>query len=61
MATRNGAEVEQTYKKALNGYATEMTEAEVKQLAADPAVASVATGKTVHTRRTPTRPARAPA
>ncbi|MDX3634520.1 S8 family peptidase [Streptomyces europaeiscabiei] len=48
VATRYGAVVEQTYKKALNGYATEMTEAEAKQLAADPAVAGVATNKTVH-------------
>ncbi|WP_328223278.1 MULTISPECIES: S8 family peptidase [unclassified Streptomyces] len=48
VATRYGAEVQQTYKKALNGYATEMTEAEAKQLAADPAVAAVAVNKTVH-------------
>ncbi|WP_216587016.1 S8 family peptidase [Streptomyces brasiliscabiei] len=48
VATRYGAEVEQTYKKALNGYATEMTEAEAKRLAADPAVAAVAANKTVH-------------
>ena len=56
LATRYGAEVERTYKSALNGYATEMSETEAKRLAADPAVASVAQNKTVHINDTQTGP-----
>ncbi|MGW3648179.1 S8 family peptidase [Streptomyces sp. NPDC000878] len=56
LATKYGAEVEQTYTAALNGYATEMTEAEAKRLAADPAVASVAQNKTVHINDTQSGP-----
>ncbi|NNN33122.1 S8 family peptidase [Streptomyces sp. S3(2020)] len=56
VATRYGAEVTRTYKKALNGYATDMTEAEAKRLAADPAVASVTQNKTVHITDTQTSP-----
>ncbi len=56
LATRYGAEVEQTYKSALNGYATEMTEAEAKRLAADPAVAKVVQNKTLHINDTQTSP-----
>ncbi|WP_105974577.1 S8 family peptidase [Streptomyces geranii] len=56
LATRYGAEVERTYKSALNGYATEMTEAEAKRLAADPAVAKVVQNKTLHINDTQTSP-----
>lgn len=56
LATRYGAEVERTYKTALNGYATEMSETEAKRLAADPAVASVVQNKTVHINDTQTGP-----
>lgn len=41
-----GASIERTYKKALNGYAIEATEAEAKRLAADPAVVSVVQDRT---------------
>ncbi|MFD8590374.1 S8 family peptidase [Streptomyces sp. NPDC059637] len=37
----HGGKVKHTYTAALNGYAAELTEAEAKQLAADPAVESV--------------------
>ncbi|MDW4909618.1 S8 family peptidase [Streptomyces sp. ADMS] len=56
LATRYGAEVEQTYTAALNGYATEMTEAEAKRLAADPAVATVTQNKTFHINDTQSSP-----
>ncbi|WP_405583721.1 S8 family peptidase [Streptomyces sp. NBC_01092] len=56
LATRYGAEVERTYKKALNGYATEMSETEAKRLAADPAVERVVQNKTVHVEATQTGP-----
>ncbi|MFD2691798.1 S8 family serine peptidase [Streptomyces phyllanthi] len=56
VATRYGAEVTRTYKKALNGYATEMTETEAKRLAADSAVAKVVQNKTVHINDTQTGP-----
>ncbi|SDM80307.1 Serine protease, subtilisin family [Streptomyces sp. cf386] len=56
LANRYGAEVERTYKSALNGYATEMSEAEAKRLAADPAVERVVQNKTVHINGTQTNP-----
>ncbi|MDO0914252.1 S8 family peptidase [Streptomyces sp. DT2A-34] len=56
LATRYGAEVERTYKSALNGYATEMSETEAKRLAADPAVERVVQNKTVHINATQTGP-----
>ncbi|MPY63096.1 S8 family peptidase [Streptomyces spongiae] len=56
VATRYGAEVTRTYKKALNGYATEMSETEAERLAADPAVAKVVQNKTVHINDTQTGP-----
>lgn len=56
LATRYGAEVERTYTSALNGYATEMTEAEAERLAADPAVAKVVQNKTLHINDTQTGP-----
>ncbi|QGV78771.1 S8 family peptidase [Streptomyces ficellus] len=42
IATRYGAKIEKTYTAALNGYAVELSEAQAKKLAADPAVDSVA-------------------
>ncbi|WP_210588297.1 S8 family peptidase [Streptomyces sp. GESEQ-35] len=56
LATRYGAEVERTYKTALNGYATEMSETEAKRLAADPAVEKVVQNKTLHINDTQTNP-----
>ncbi|NYI06504.1 S8 family peptidase [Allostreptomyces psammosilenae] len=41
LAARYGGEVTHTYTAALNGFAAELTEAEARRLAADPAVASV--------------------
>ncbi|MGW0827982.1 S8 family peptidase [Streptomyces sp. NPDC002845] len=46
LAKEYGATVERTYKKALNGYAVEATEAEAAKFAADPAVASVVQNRT---------------
>ncbi|MFG3659860.1 S8 family serine peptidase [Streptomyces sp. NPDC047706] len=46
LAEKYGASIERTYKKALNGYAIEASEAEAKRLAADPAVASVVQNRT---------------
>ncbi|GAA2649874.1 S8 family peptidase [Streptomyces vastus] len=46
LAKEYGATIERTYKKALNGYAVEATEAEAKRFAADPAVASVVQNRT---------------
>ncbi|KUO21799.1 S8 family peptidase [Streptomyces dysideae] len=48
LAKEYGADIERTYKKALNGYAVEASEAEAKRLAADPAVASVVQNRTFH-------------
>ncbi|MEU6483160.1 S8 family peptidase [Streptomyces sp. NPDC046887] len=42
VAARYGAKIEKTYTAALNGYAVELSEAQAKKLAADPAVRSVA-------------------
>ncbi|MFG2554156.1 S8 family serine peptidase [Streptomyces sp. NPDC048581] len=56
LANRYGAEVERTYKSALNGYATEMSATEAKRLAADPAVERVVQNKTVHINGTQTNP-----
>jgi subtilisin family serine protease len=42
LAKRYGAKVKDTYERALNGYAVELSEAQAKKFAADPAVASVA-------------------
>jgi subtilisin family serine protease len=41
VAARYGAKIKKTYTAALNGYAVELSEAQAKRLAADPAVASV--------------------
>ncbi|WP_406197711.1 MULTISPECIES: S8 family peptidase [unclassified Streptomyces] len=51
-----GAGIERTYKKALNGYAIEASEAEAKALAADPAVASVVQNRTFSIDATQTNP-----
>ncbi|MFG2116607.1 S8 family serine peptidase [Streptomyces sp. NPDC048718] len=41
VATKFGAKIKRTYHAALNGYAVELSEAQARKLAADPAVASV--------------------
>ncbi|MGI5480917.1 S8 family peptidase [Streptomyces lavendofoliae] len=41
VAARYGAKIEKTYTSALNGYAVELSEAQARKLAADPAVDSV--------------------
>ncbi|GAA2480708.1 S8 family peptidase [Streptomyces gobitricini] len=41
VAARYGAKIQRTYTSALNGYAVELSEAQAKKLAADPAVDSV--------------------
>ncbi|QCX78875.1 Extracellular serine proteinase precursor [Streptomyces sp. YIM 121038] len=46
LATKHGAEIERTYKKVLNGYEVQASEAEAKKLAADPAVTSVVQNRT---------------
>ncbi|MGW3660720.1 S8 family serine peptidase [Streptomyces sp. NPDC005151] len=47
LAAKYGAKVKRTYKKALNGYAVELTEKQAKRFAADPAVESVVQDQTV--------------
>src|SRR5919109_3063438 len=56
LVERYGADVERTYKKALNGYAIDASEAEAKALAADPAVASVVQNRTFSIDATQTNP-----
>ncbi|WP_405588471.1 S8 family serine peptidase [Streptomyces sp. NBC_01092] len=56
LVQKYGADVERTYKKALNGYAIEASAAEAKRLAADPAVASVVQNRTFHIDATQTNP-----
>ncbi|WP_405660719.1 S8 family peptidase [Streptomyces sp. RK9] len=46
LAKKHGAEIERTYKKVLNGYEVQASEAEAKKFAADPAVASVVQNRT---------------
>ncbi|MDT9688392.1 S8 family peptidase [Streptomyces sp. P9(2023)] len=41
VAAKHGAKIKKTYTAALNGYNVELSEAQAKKLAADPAVASV--------------------
>ncbi|QOV35858.1 S8 family peptidase [Streptomyces ferrugineus] len=53
---RHGADIERTYKKALNGYAIEASATEAKRLAADPAVASVVQNRTFSINATQTNP-----
>ncbi|MFI7408993.1 S8 family peptidase [Streptomyces sp. NPDC049627] len=56
LVEKYGADIERTYKKALNGYAIEASETEAKRLAADPAVASVVQNRTFHVDATQTNP-----
>ncbi|KUF16285.1 MULTISPECIES: S8 family peptidase [Streptomyces] len=46
LAEKHGAEIERTFKKVLNGYEVEASEAEAKKFAADPAVTSVVQNRT---------------
>ncbi|MEV8091511.1 S8 family peptidase [Streptomyces nigra] len=56
LVERYGAGIERTYRKALNGYEVEASEAEAKRLAADPAVASVVQNRTFHVEATQPSP-----
>ncbi|MEV6952445.1 S8 family peptidase [Streptomyces sp. NPDC051183] len=46
VAKRYGARIDRTYSAALNGYSVEVSEAQAKKLAADPAVKSVVQNRT---------------
>ncbi|GGZ77479.1 S8 family peptidase [Streptomyces subrutilus] len=46
VAKRYGAKIDRTYSAALNGYSVEVSEAQARKLAADPAVASVVQNRT---------------
>jgi subtilisin family serine protease len=48
LAKKYGATIEKTYRAALNGYAVELSEAQAKRFAADPAVDSVVQNRTFH-------------
>ncbi|WP_128977117.1 S8 family peptidase [Streptomyces roseicoloratus] len=48
IATKFGAKIKRTYTAALNGYSIELSEAQAKKLAADPAVASVSQNRVFH-------------
>ncbi|MFC8658657.1 S8 family peptidase [Streptomyces parvus] len=56
LAKKYGANIERTYRSALNGYAVEATAAEAKKFAADPAVASVSQNRTFTVSATQTNP-----
>ncbi|MFJ4684497.1 S8 family peptidase [Streptomyces sp. NPDC088789] len=56
IAKKYGANIERTYRKALNGYEVEATDAEAKRLAADPAVASVVQNRTYRVAATQPNP-----
>ncbi|MEU4796137.1 S8 family peptidase [Streptomyces sp. NPDC023327] len=56
LAQRYGAEIERTYDRALNGYAVELTEAEAKRFAADPAVDAVVQNRTFTVSATQSNP-----
>ncbi|MFJ8536539.1 S8 family serine peptidase [Streptomyces sp. NPDC093591] len=56
LVEKYGADIERTYRKALNGYAIEASEAEAEALAADPAVASVVQNRTFSIDATQTNP-----
>ncbi|MGW5974554.1 S8 family peptidase [Streptomyces sp. NPDC055186] len=56
VAKKYGAEVEHTFREAVNGYTVEATEAEAAKLAADPSVALVEQNRTVTTQATQTNP-----
>ncbi|MFI8372146.1 S8 family serine peptidase [Streptomyces sp. NPDC085466] len=48
VAAEYGAKIKKTYTAALNGYSVELSEAQAKKLAADPAVKSVAQNRVFH-------------
>ncbi|MFD0370295.1 S8 family serine peptidase [Streptomyces sp. NPDC059071] len=48
IATKFGAKIKRTYTAALNGYSVELSEAQAKKLAADPAVESVSQNRVFH-------------
>ncbi|MFE3585994.1 S8 family peptidase [Streptomyces niveus] len=56
LMARYGGEVSHTYRAAINGYAANLSEAEAKRLAADPAVAQVVQDTTVKASATQTNP-----
>ncbi|QKW08940.1 S8 family peptidase [Streptomyces sp. NA04227] len=56
VAAKYDAKITRTYKEVLNGYAVKLSEAKAKQLAADPAVASVVQNRTFHADATQTNP-----
>ncbi|MDC0772894.1 S8 family peptidase [Streptomyces sp. HD] len=56
LVEKYGADIERTYRKALNGYAIEASATEAKRLAADPAVASVVQNRTFSIDATQTNP-----
>ncbi|MFH0242532.1 S8 family peptidase [Streptomyces sp. HK10] len=56
LVKKYGASIKRTYHEALNGYAVELTEAEAKKLAADPAVDAVAQDQKVSIAGTQTNP-----
>ncbi|MTE20821.1 S8 family serine peptidase [Streptomyces sp. TRM43335] len=56
LVKKYGATIKRTYHEALNGYAVQLTEAEAKRLAADPAVAAVAQDQKVSIAATQTNP-----
>ncbi|MFJ9825913.1 S8 family peptidase [Streptomyces sp. NPDC101160] len=56
VATKFGAKIRRTYHAALNGYSVELSEAQAKRLAADPAVRSVSQNRVFHIDGTQTSP-----
>ncbi|GAA1143660.1 subtilisin family serine protease [Kitasatospora gansuensis] len=48
LADKYGAKITRTYTAALNGFAAQLSEAQAKRLAADPAVAKVSQNRTFH-------------
>ncbi|MEU4075710.1 serine protease [Streptomyces venezuelae] len=48
VAAKFGAKIKRTYTSAVNGYAVELSEAQAKKLAADPAVTSVVQNRVFH-------------
>ncbi|MGW0735230.1 S8 family peptidase [Streptomyces sp. NPDC002851] len=56
LAKKYGADIERTYRSALNGYAVEASEAEAKRFAADPAVDSVVQNRTFKVSATQNNP-----
>ncbi|MEU3554234.1 S8 family peptidase [Streptomyces fragilis] len=56
VAKKHGAQVEKTFRKAVNGYTIEATQAEAAKLAADPAVALVEQNRTFTIQTTQTNP-----